>query len=49
MANLDLIAIVSKDSDFNARSSVFGAPPKVIWLALGNCSTNQIERRVRAH
>ena len=41
--------IVSKDSDFSSRSSLFGAPPKVIWLALGNCSTSEIERRLRGH
>ena len=41
--------IVSKDGDFSGRSSLFGAPPKVIWLALGNCSTSDIERRLRHH
>ena len=41
--------IVSKDGDFCGRSSLFGAPPKVIWLALGNCSTSEIERRLRGH
>lgn len=35
--------IVSKDSDFHQRSLVFGHPPKVIWLRLGNCSTTDIE------
>jgi predicted nuclease of predicted toxin-antitoxin system len=28
--------IVSKDADFHQRSFVFGAPPKVIWVRLGN-------------
>ena len=36
-------AIVSKDSDFHQRSLVFGHPPKVVWLRLGNCSTSDIE------
>lgn len=36
-------AIVSKDSDFHQRSLVFGHPPKVVWLRLGNCSTTDIE------
>ncbi|KAA6458637.1 hypothetical protein DYQ86_18950 [Acidobacteria bacterium AB60] len=31
--------IVSKDSDFSQRSSLRGAPPKVIWLRVGNCTT----------
>lgn len=30
--------IVSKDADFHQRSFVLGAPPKVIWLRLGNSS-----------
>ncbi|MBZ5546083.1 MAG: DUF5615 family PIN-like protein, partial [Acidobacteriia bacterium] len=30
--------IVSKDSDFRQRSFLFGFPPKVIWVRLGNCS-----------
>jgi len=30
--------IVSKDSDFHQRSLLFGSPPKVVWLRLGNCS-----------
>lgn len=34
--------IVSKDSDFHQRSLVFGHPPKVVWLRLGNCSTAEI-------
>ncbi|MCF6236542.1 MAG: DUF5615 family PIN-like protein [Gammaproteobacteria bacterium] len=28
--------IVSKDNDFRQRSFLFGSPPKVIWLAVGN-------------
>ena len=41
--------IVSKDGDFSARSFLYGAPPKVIWLAIGNCSTDEIERHLRVH
>ncbi len=41
------LAIVSKDSDFHQRSLVFGHPPKVIWLRLGNCSTTDIEHVLR--
>lgn len=36
-------AVVSKDSDFSERSSLFGGPPKVIWLRLGNCTTTRAE------
>jgi predicted nuclease of predicted toxin-antitoxin system len=35
--------IVSKDTDFSQRSFLFGPPPKVVWIRLGNCSTNEIE------
>ena len=35
--------IVSKDSDFHQRSLVFGHPPKVIWVRLGNCTTGDVE------
>ena len=42
----DLI-IVSKDSDMHDLSLVFGNPPKVIWIRLGNCSTSQIESLLR--
>jgi predicted nuclease of predicted toxin-antitoxin system len=31
--------IVSKDTDFQQRATLYGAPPKVIWVRLGNCST----------
>lgn len=34
--------IVSKDADFHQRSFVSGAPPKVVWVRLGNCTTAQI-------
>jgi predicted nuclease of predicted toxin-antitoxin system len=30
--------IVSKDSDFQQRSLLDGAPPKFIWLRVGNCT-----------
>jgi len=35
--------IVSKDSDFAQRSFVFGSPPKVIWLRIGNCTTMRVD------
>lgn len=40
-------AVLSKDSDFRQLSFVRGAPPKVIWLDIGNCSTKEIEDVVR--
>lgn len=35
--------LVTKDADFSEMSTLFGFPPKVIWLRLGNCTANQIE------
>ena len=34
--------IVSKDDDFRSLALVRGAPPKVIWLQVGNASTARI-------
>jgi len=41
------LMIVSKDSDFHQRSFVFGFPPKVIWIQLGNCTTTEVEQVIR--
>lgn len=40
--------IVSKDGDFQQRSFVHGPPPKVVWLKVGNCSTQDVERVIRS-
>lgn len=40
-------AIVSKDSDFRQLSFLQGAPPKVIWIRRGNCTTREIEHILR--
>jgi predicted nuclease of predicted toxin-antitoxin system len=40
-------AIVSKDSDFQARSLLYGSPPKFVWLRVGNCPVNTIEELLR--
>jgi predicted nuclease of predicted toxin-antitoxin system len=34
--------IISKDSDFFHRALLCGHPPKVIYLRVGNCSTQHI-------
>ncbi len=34
--------IVTKDDDFRQRSFLYGAPPKVIWVHLGNCRTADV-------
>lgn len=43
------LVIVSKDSDFHQRSFLYGFPPKVVWLRLGNCTTADIERVLRTN
>jgi predicted nuclease of predicted toxin-antitoxin system len=30
------LTIVSKDSDFHLMSTMYGPPPKVVWLRIGN-------------
>lgn len=41
--------IASKDSDFQQRSLLYSHPPKLIWLRIGNCTTQQIVRLLTAH
>jgi predicted nuclease of predicted toxin-antitoxin system len=41
--------IVSKDADFHQLSFTRGAPPKAVWIRIGNCSTQRIERLLRRH
>ncbi len=40
--------IVSKDGDFHQRSLVFGHPPKLVFLRVGNCSTTRITQLLRS-
>jgi predicted nuclease of predicted toxin-antitoxin system len=40
--------IISKDNDFRQRSFLQGAPPKVIWLEVGNAGTDAIAGLLRA-
>lgn len=42
-------AIVSKDSDFQRRSLLLGFPPKVIWLRVGNCTSDNLFHLMRRH
>jgi predicted nuclease of predicted toxin-antitoxin system len=39
--------IVTKDSDFNDITGLRKAPPKVIWLHVGNCSNQALEDILR--
>lgn len=46
-AALDGFLLVTKDQDFQRLSVLRGAPPKVIWIRLGNCATADIIRLLR--
>lgn len=41
--------LVSQDVDFADMATLYGPPPKVIWLRCGNQPTDAIERRLRDH
>jgi predicted nuclease of predicted toxin-antitoxin system len=34
--------LVSHDADFAEMAVLFGPPPKVVWLRVGNCSTSML-------
>ena len=40
---------MGKDEDFHRLSVLRGAPPKVVWLRVGNCTTHDIARLLRNH
>lgn len=42
------LIIVSKDSDFRQRAFLYGAPPKVIWVSVGNAGTAAIADLLRS-
>jgi predicted nuclease of predicted toxin-antitoxin system len=39
--------IVTKDADFHHRSFLYGHPPRIVWIKLGNCSTQDIATLLR--
>ena len=39
--------LVTKDEDFQRLSLLQGAPPKVVWIGFGNCSTSEVEQLLR--
>jgi predicted nuclease of predicted toxin-antitoxin system len=43
------LVLVTKDEDFHRLSVLFGPPPKVIWVRLGNCSTEDVIRLLRRY
>ena len=41
--------LVTKDEDFHRLSVLRGAPPKVVWLRIGNCTTEDVAKLLRRH
>ena len=41
--------IVSKDADFHERSLLYGPPPKLVWLRIGNCTRVDLLRLLTTH
>jgi len=41
--------IISKDKDFYQRTLLYGSPPKLVWLRLGNCTRDDVVNLVTRH
>jgi predicted nuclease of predicted toxin-antitoxin system len=41
--------VISKDKDFYQRAMLYGSPPKIIWLALGNCTRDDLLALIQRH
>ena len=41
-AKINEYIIVTQDSDFNDLNSLYGFPPKIIWIRTGNMKTQSI-------
>ena len=41
--------LVTKDEDFHRLSVFWGFPPKVVWVRLGNCSTEEVVALLEQH
>lgn len=39
--------LVTRDEDFLRLSLLHGAPPKVVWITIGNCSNADLGRLLR--
>lgn len=40
-------SIVTKDDDFRQLSFLRGSPPHVVWVRLGNCTTDEVADLLR--
>jgi predicted nuclease of predicted toxin-antitoxin system len=41
------LVIVSKDSDLRQMAFLSGPPPNVVWIAIGNCTTDDVSALLR--
>ncbi|HEY0430936.1 MAG TPA: DUF5615 family PIN-like protein [Pyrinomonadaceae bacterium] len=48
-AQTNRFVIVSQDADFADMATLYGPPPKVIWLRCGNQANEVIEMLLRKH
>lgn len=48
-AKLNDFVITTKDEDFQQRSLLYGFPPKIVRLRVGNCKVRTIEDLLRRH
>jgi predicted nuclease of predicted toxin-antitoxin system len=48
-ARANNFTVVSKDSDFQQRSLLYGHPPKLVWLRVGNCTREQLFNLIAIH
>lgn len=46
-ARLEYTAILTKDRDFYYRVSLFGSPPKLVWVKRGNCRNRELLDLIR--
>jgi predicted nuclease of predicted toxin-antitoxin system len=49
LAKREEFVIISKDRDFFERSIVFGSPPQVVHLDVGNCSNEKLYSLLHQH
>jgi len=48
-ARTNRFTIVSKDSDFYQRCLLYGHPPKLVWLRIGNCTRDELVTLISTH
>ena len=48
-AKLSNYIIVTQDSDFNDLNSLYGFPPKIIWIRTGNLRTEELAFILKSH